>query len=110
MTSRERVLTALAKNTTDRVPRLLYEEAIGYTPPIARLLREHCAPRAPRDYFDMDITRVQFNPTTLPQTRFAEWLQPHADAALASGQVDEWGVWRRAGDFHHFTQIEPPLR
>jgi hypothetical protein len=42
MTSRTRVLTALAHQSTDRVPRLLYEEVIGYTPPIERLLREQC--------------------------------------------------------------------
>ena len=43
MTSRERVLSALARRPIDRMPRLLYEEAIGYTPPIERLLRERCA-------------------------------------------------------------------
>lgn len=110
MTSRERVLTALAHQPTDRVPRLLYEEVIGYTPPIARLLRERCAPQTPRDYFEMDISGVSFNPTTLLRERFAEWLGPQAPAALASGQVDEWGVWWRTGDFHHFAQVESPLR
>ena len=65
-TSRERVLAALAHRVTDRVPRLLYEEAIGYTPSVRRLLQAHCAPREPRDYFGMDITRVTFNPTNLP--------------------------------------------
>ena len=110
MTSRERVLTALAHRTTDRIPRLLYEEVIGYTPPIERLLNEHCAPKTPREYFDMDITQVSLNPTTLRRDRFAEWLGEDAPAALASGQVDEWGVWWRAGDFHHFAHIKSPLR
>jgi uroporphyrinogen decarboxylase len=110
MTSRERVLAALAHQPTDRVPRLLYEEAIGYTPPIERLLRERCAPKTPREYFDMDLSRVMGEPTLLPCTRFAEWLGADATVALASGQVDEWGVWWRAGDFHHFAQVESPLR
>lgn len=110
MTSRERVLTALAGKPTDRVPRLLYEEAIGYTPPIERLLRTHCAPKTPRDYFNMDITSVTFNPTLLPRDRFAEWLGTRAPEALASGQVDEWGVWWKTGGFHHFAHPEPPLR
>jgi uroporphyrinogen decarboxylase len=110
MTSRERVLAALTHHATDRVPRLLYEEAIGYTPPIERLLRERCAPRTPREHFGMDIASVKFNPTTLPRSRFADWLGAEADAAMAGGQVDEWGVRRRAGDFHHFTHIESPLR
>jgi uroporphyrinogen decarboxylase len=110
MTSRERVLTALAGKSTDRVPRLLYEEVIGYTPPIDRLLRERCAPRLPRDHFEMDITSVAFNPTLLPGDRFAEWLGRHASQALASGQVNEWGVWWKAGDLHHFAHPEAPLR
>src|ERR1019366_8589224 len=42
MTSRDRVLSTLARQPIDRTPRLLYEEAIGYTPPIERLLREKC--------------------------------------------------------------------
>src|SRR3990172_2490444 len=100
MTSRERVLTALAHQPTDRVPRLLYEEAIGYTPSVERLLRERCAPRTPRDYFDMDITRVTFEPSTLPRSRFADWLGASAHEALASGDVDEWGVWWRGGGFY----------
>jgi uroporphyrinogen decarboxylase len=110
MTSRERVLHALARRPTDRTPRLLYEEAIGYTPPIERLLREKCAPKSPLDYFDMDITSVGAAPTALPRSRFAEWLGPSAEKALASGQVDEWGVWWRAGSFHHFAHVESPLR
>jgi hypothetical protein len=44
MTSRERVLRAPAHQPTDRVPRLLYGEAIGYTAPIERLIPECCAP------------------------------------------------------------------
>lgn len=110
MTSRERVLAALARRPTDRVPRLLYEEAIGYTPEIEVLLRERCAPKAPRDYFGMDITSVTFAPTVLPRERFAPWLGAEAAAALASGQVDEWGVWWKTGSFHHFAEVESPLR
>jgi len=100
----------MSHRPTDRVPRLLYEEVIGYTPPIEQLLRERCAPRSPRDYFGMDITRVTFNPTSLPRSRFAEWLGTEAEAALASGDVDEWGVWRRKGGLHHFARMQPSLR
>jgi uroporphyrinogen decarboxylase len=110
MTSHERVLSALARRPTDRTPRLLYEEAIGYTPPIEHLLRERCAPQTPRDYFGMDITSVTAEPTRLPRGRFGEWLGASAGEALASDQVDEWGVWWRAGTFHHFAQVESPLR
>lgn len=110
MTSRERVLSTLARQPIDRIPRLLYEEAIGYTPPIERLLRAKCAPRTPRDYFGMDITSVTAEPSTLPRNRFEEWLGVSTPDALASGQVDEWGVWWRAGAFHHFARVESPLR
>jgi uroporphyrinogen decarboxylase len=110
MTSRERVLTALAHRPTDRVPRLLYEEVIGYTPPIETLLRERCGPAAPRDVFSMDLTRVTFQPTALPRSRFVPWLGAEAEVALTAGEVDEWGVWRRKGGFHHFAHLEPALR
>ena len=110
MTSRDRVLSTLARRPIDRTPRLLYEEAIGYTPPIERLLRGKCAPKSPRDYFDMDITGVIAEPSRLPRNRFDEWLGASAGEALASGQVDEWGVWWRTGTFHHFAQVESPLR
>ncbi len=110
MTSRERVLAALAHEATDRVPRLLYEEAIGYTPPIERLLARHCAPKTPREYFDMDITSVALAPTVLPPTRFDEYLGRDAEQARASGRVDEWGVWWRGGALHHFARVTSPLR
>lgn len=110
MTSRERVLAALAHQPTDRVPRLLYEEAIGYTPPIAALLQAHCGAVSPRDFFRMDITRATFHPTRLARDRFAPWLGTQAPAALASGEVDEWGVWRRKGGYHHFVHMLPTLR
>ncbi len=109
MTSRERVLRALAHRATDRVPRLLYEEVIGYTPGIKQLVEQRCAPKTPREHFDMDITSVSFNSTKLPRGRFADWLGEGAPAALESGQVDEWGVWWRTGGFHHFARIESPL-
>jgi uroporphyrinogen decarboxylase len=109
MTSRERVRAALGRQPTDRVPRLLYEEAIGYTPPVEKLLQDRCAPRSPRQFFGMDLTRVTFNPTRLPRERFAAWLGPEAGVALAANEVDEWGVWRRKGGFHHFTQLQPTL-
>jgi len=110
MNSRERVLAALAHRPTDRVPRLLYEEAIGYTPPVERMLGEHCGPQSPRDYFAMDITRVVENPSRLAGDRFAPWLGDDAGQALAAGEVDGWGVRWRPGTLHHFARIVSPLR
>ncbi|MFH1566878.1 MAG: uroporphyrinogen decarboxylase family protein [Gemmatimonadota bacterium] len=110
MTCRERVLAALRHEPTDRVPRLLYGEAIAYAPAIAALLEARCAPLTPRQYFDMDITGAALAPTRLDAARFAPWLGARAGQALASGAVDEWGVWWRRGSFHHFAHIESPLR
>jgi uroporphyrinogen decarboxylase len=110
MNSRERVLAALAHRPTDRVPRLLYEEAIGYTPPVERMLRERCGPQSPRDYFAMDVTRVVEDPSRLSAERFAPWLGDDAEKALAAGEVDGWGVWWRRGTLHHFAHIMSPLK
>ncbi len=54
MTSRERVLAALCHRQPDSVPRWLYEEAIGYTPPVERLFWQHRRSLPPRDFFGME--------------------------------------------------------
>jgi uroporphyrinogen decarboxylase len=110
MTSRQRVLAALKREPLDRVPRLLYGEAIGYTPPVERLLGEHCRPQSPREFFGMDITGVTPEPTRLSRERFVPWFREQPPSATTGGEVDEWGVRWRAGGFHHFAEIESPLR
>jgi len=110
MTSIERVKRALNRERVDRVPRLLYEEVVGYTQPVARLLAAHCAPELPRDYFRMDLTRVLPGPTRLPRERFAPWLGPNAREMIANGLVDEWGVVRKPEGAHGLVRIESPLR
>ncbi len=107
MTSLERVQLALSHHKPDRTPRLLYEEAVGYTPAIAELLKKKCAPRSPLEYFQMDIAGVSALPSRLGPSRFAAW-QPVQ--AFDAGQVDEWGVWWKSGSVHHFRHIESPLR
>jgi len=108
MTSRERVLSALNHSTPDRTPRLLYGELIGYVPAIAKLLAARCAPKSPREYFQMDMTAVNIGPTRLPRERFGEWL-PEKARSEREIPVDEWGVWWRPGEFEHFAHIESPL-
>ena len=110
ITSLERVQRALRHEETDRAPRLLYGEALSYVPTINTLLCERCAPRLPREYFEMDITSVKFSPTRLARSRFAEWTGAGFAEANASGQIDEWGVWRKSGSFLHFSHIESPLK
>ncbi|NLH71859.1 MAG: hypothetical protein GX456_02255 [Verrucomicrobia bacterium] len=110
MTSVDRVKRALNHEQVDRVPRLLYEEVVGYTQPIAKLLAAHCGSEAPRDYFRMDLTRVLPGPTRLPRERFEPWLGPTARDAIANGLVDEWGVVRKPEGVHELVRIESPLR
>ena len=110
MTSLERVRLALNHEETDRVPRLLYGEAIGYVPSIEALLNEHCAPRLPREYFGMDITGVTASPASCDRSRFAQWHGAEFSEAEAAGEIDEWGVLWRHGNFFHFAHIESPLR
>jgi len=123
VTSRERVLAALNHCKTDRVPRLLYGELIGYTPAIEKLLKEKCTPKTAREYFDMDMTGIAPNATKLDINRLSEWLPVEAQQAVekvstfsktygVSGAipVDEWGVWWRQGSFYHFAHIESPLK
>ncbi len=110
MTGRERVKAALDHRETDRVPRLLYGEVIGYVPAIEHLLNKKCAPLPPRDYFKMDLTGLVPNPTRLTLDRFAPWYGKNADEAVNSGEIDEWGVRWKKGSYFHFARIHSPLK
>jgi uroporphyrinogen decarboxylase len=110
MTCRERVLAALGRKKTDRVPRLLYDETMGYVPSIESLLKEKCSPLSPRDYFKMDITGVKPNPTSMDQSRFKPFYGEKSEAAFCNGEVDEWGVWWKKGNYYHYAHVQSPLK
>jgi uroporphyrinogen decarboxylase len=110
MTGRERVRAALEHRKTEQVPKLLYGETIGYVPAIENLLTEKCGGVDPRHFFSMDITGVTLNPTRLDPARFAALYGSHAQEAIRSGEIDEWGVWWKGGRYFHFAHIESPLR
>lgn len=110
MNSLERVRACLAREETDRAPRLLYGEAIGYVPAIRELLEKRCGPLGPRAHFSMDITRVEPIPTTLGRARFAPWHGDDFPSANNQGEVDEWGVRWQNGKFFHYAHIVSPLR
>ena len=105
MTSRERVLAALNHQKPDRTPAILYGELIGYVPAIEKLLQEKCGGKSGRDFFGMDMTSIMPELTRLSKERFCDW-QPEE----AFENIDEWGVWWRAGSFQHFSHIESPLK
>ncbi|MFA5865053.1 MAG: uroporphyrinogen decarboxylase family protein [Phycisphaerae bacterium] len=104
-------MTALNHQKPDRTPRLLYGEVIGYVPAVEKLLTEKCAPKTPREYFDMDITGIAANTTRLPRDRFEDWIGKRVKglSTIPDLPVDEWGVWWRPGSLHHFVHIESPL-
>ncbi|MBM3334939.1 hypothetical protein FJY63_09790 [Candidatus Sumerlaeota bacterium] len=104
MTSQERVLTALRRRQPDRVPATLYDEVIAYVPDVARMLDEKCGGQWPGDYFACDVRSVTIGPTRL-KTDFSKHIALQADTS-----IDEWGVGRRAGGFHHYTQFIYPLQ
>jgi uroporphyrinogen decarboxylase len=110
MTSRERVHAALRHEETDYPPRVLYGEAIGYVPAVKQLLSEKCGALTPLEYFAMDITGINRNPSSLSLERFSSYWDNSFDDAVAGGEIDEWGVWWRKGDFYHFAHIESPLK
>ncbi|MCX6972496.1 MAG: hypothetical protein NTV93_20425 [Verrucomicrobia bacterium] len=110
MTSLERIRRALRHEETDRVPRLLYGEAIGHVPAIEALLKERCAPQLPREYFDMDITGLAPSQAKRDRSRFAQWHGAEFAEADAANEIDEWGVRWKHGNFFHFAHIESPLR
>lgn len=110
MNSLERVRACLAREETDRAPRLLYGEAIGYVPAIRKMLEDRCRPNDPRAHFSMDITRVEPEATRLDRDRFARWHGDDFRAANERGEIDEWGVRWQHGNFFHYAHIVSPLR
>jgi uroporphyrinogen decarboxylase len=109
MTCRDRVLSAIDRKKTDRVPRLLYDEIMGYVPAIESLLKTRCAPFSPREYFRMDITGVKPKPTNMDQARFKRYFGEKTESASCKSEVDEWGVRWEKGGYYHYSRVRSPL-
>jgi uroporphyrinogen decarboxylase len=84
MTSRERVLTALRRNTPDRVP---FDFSFGFSPFQLTKFRRRTGVDDPNEYFGVDTRMVSPGPTRLLTdfSRYYTELPPHA-------HIDEWGI------------------
>jgi uroporphyrinogen decarboxylase len=103
MTPRERVLTALRRQTPDRVPK-----SFGWTPPVADLLRTRLGDVDPYDHFGVETRPVGPVPTREP----GEFSRYFAGLALPPTlQVDEWGMGEIPDpDVHYTTYVFPLVR
>ena len=104
MTSRERVLTALNRETPDRVPAVLYGELVGYVPHVAALLEQKCGGIPALEHFGFDITTFPLAPSR-EQHDFSRFIPVDENTT-----VDDWGVGWQRGRHLHYAEISHPLQ
>ncbi len=102
MNSRERVVTALRRQQTDRVP---FDFALGFSPYQLEQFHQRTGQTDPDDYFGADVRGVGLGPTRL-QTDFS----PYIDRSVlpSHGYVDEWGMGHipTASDDQYHSHLE----
>ncbi len=103
LSSRERVLTALARRKPDRVP---FEISFGaFTPALMRIYHDRTgSDQDPAEYFGFDVRPVRFRPSR------REGLEAYHADLPPDAEIDEWGVARVHGDFQHLTRQIHPLQ
>ena len=107
MTSRERLLRALRRDSPDRVP--MY---FSFTPAVAQEFERRTGADAAsyQDYFGFDL--VSREPAALlrrhPELP-ASWQAEGGDAESGDVRTDEWGIGYRRGSIFHFEHILYPL-
>jgi uroporphyrinogen decarboxylase len=104
MTSRERVLTSLNRETPDRVPAVLYGELIGYVPDVEKMLREKCGETSALDHFGFDIRSFHLTPPRVQQD-FSQYLTVNEHTS-----IDEWGIGWQGGRNLHYAEILHPMQ
>ncbi|MCS7061326.1 MAG: uroporphyrinogen decarboxylase family protein [Anaerolineae bacterium] len=85
MNSRERVVKAMRRQLTDRVP---FDFALGFSPYQLEQFRRRSGQDSPEDYFGADARGVNIGPTRL-HTDFSRYVR--RDELPANGYIDEWG-------------------
>lgn len=85
MNSRERVVAAMRRQPTDRVP---FDFTLGFSPCQLEQFRRRTGQDSPEDYFGADVRGVGIGPTRL-QTDFSRYVRP--DELPPNGYIDEWG-------------------
>lgn len=99
MIPRQRILTALARRTPDKVPKDL-----RFTPSLLNTFKEETGADDPAEYFSLEVRRVKHKPTQ-KESDFSEYLPE-----LPLGTViDEWGVAHVPGSMYHFVRRIPSM-
>ena len=101
MTKRERVLTAMSRREPDRVPK-----SAGFTPAIQRKFEEATGETDPSKYFDYDTSGVGFRGSD----ETPDWSRYYPDGCPEGTAFSDYGGARKPGAFHHFTQLDYPMR
>lgn len=102
---RERVLTTLAREVPDRVPKLLAGEILGYTLGIRTLFQEKIGDIDPAEYFEFDIRGVHLNPTK-KEIDFRKYIPKLPKGAF----IDEWGIGHLPGTMSNYTKMIHPMK
>jgi uroporphyrinogen decarboxylase len=100
MKPRERLLTAMRRQTPDRVPREL-----TMTPALLERFREKTGASDPAEHWGFEERIVAFRP---PSAK-ADYSRYFGGSTPENATVDEWGVARRTGSLYHFTRMTHPL-
>ncbi len=102
MNSRERVVAAMRRQPTDRVP---FDFTLGFSPYQLEQFRKRTGQDSPEDYFGADVRGVGIGPTRL-QTDFSRYVRP--DELPANGYIDEWGEGHipTASDDQYHSHLE----
>lgn len=98
MTSRERVIKAMRRETTDRVPKFM-----ELSPAQVEALKKHTGSDDAEDFFHLDARIVNPKPVTkIPD--ISRYLPDLPEGT----RVDEWGIaWTQAGLYHFLGMVHP---
>lgn len=102
MTPRERVLTALAREEPDKVPRELSYGA--FTPALMKVFVEKTGSIDPTEYFNFEVRPVNLKPTRKAYD-FSRYLSDLPDKVY----ISEWGVASFTGSLYHFMRSIRPM-
>jgi len=108
MTSRERVMTAMAREVPDRIP---YDLSWGMTPLAYKTYVQKTGGLvSPEEYFKCDVRYVGFHEPIQATGLYDSYHFDLIDSPYFN--IDSWGVGTRKSDdsIYHFSKIFSPLR
>jgi uroporphyrinogen decarboxylase len=115
LTSRERVLRAVARQKPDKVPK---DISWGFTPTVMETFRQKTGQADPEEYFGVDVRFVGLDlPPEKAKTGederhalFGRYYQDLPAEDLRRATISEWGTAYVPGTYYHFTTLIPPMR